>query len=158
MWPKSKKAEGPGGVLPVGAWGESPASAAGAYLSLPNARITWLVEENAPLDPMVQGFLEQSGSGAAFSDSDADPAAAGVQLKSFFGENGVIIFIHGKANARAATPCHIPGTTMRTLGAFGLPLLPIAIEYPRESALSIERTASLPRAILAVGKLIPSEK
>ncbi|MBK1827145.1 AMP-binding protein [Haloferula rosea] len=120
--------------------------------------ITWLIEDSAPLDPMVQGFLEQSESGAAFSDSDSDPAAAGEQLKSSLEGNGVIIFIHGKANARAGTPCHIPGATMKTLGSFGLPLLPIGIEYPRESALTIERTASLPRAILAVGKLIPAEK
>ena len=120
--------------------------------------ITWLIEDSAPLDPLVQGFLEQSESGAAFSDSDNDPAAAGEQLKSSLEGNGVIIFIHGKANARAGTPCHIPGATMKTLGSFGLPLLPIGIEYPRESALTIERTASLPRAILAVGKLIPAEK
>lgn len=119
--------------------------------------ITWLIEENAPLDPMVQGFLEQSGSGAVFSDADADPAAAGEQLRSLLDGNGVLIFIHGKANARAGTPCHIPGATMRTLGSFGLPLLPIAIEYPRESAVSIERTASLPRAILAVGREIPAK-
>lgn len=119
--------------------------------------ITWLIEENAPLDPMVQGFLEQSGSGAVFSDSDANPAAAGEQLKGLIEGDGVLVFIHGKANARAGTPCHIPGATMRTLGAFGLPLLPIGIEYPRESALTIERTASLPRAILAVGNLIPAE-
>lgn len=119
--------------------------------------ITWLIEENAPLDPMVQGFLEQSGSGAVFSDADADPAAAGEQLRSLLDGNGVLIFIHGKANSRAGTPCHIPGATMRTLGSFGLPLLPIAIEYPRESAVSIERTASLPRAILAVGREIPAK-
>jgi len=120
--------------------------------------ITWLIEDSAPLDPMVQGFLEQSGSGAAFSDSDGDPAAAGAQLKSSLEGDGVLIFIHGKANARAGTPCHIPGATMKTLGSFGLPLLPIGIEYPRESALSVERTASLPRAILAVGKPISATK
>lgn len=120
--------------------------------------ITWLIEDSAPLDPMVQGFLEQSGSGAAFSDADGDPASAGEQLKSSLEGNGVLIFIHGKANARAGTPCHIPGATLRTLGAFGLPLLPIGIEYPRESALTIERTASLPRAILAIGKQIPANQ
>ena len=39
--------------------------------------ITWLIEESSALDPQVESLLEKSGSGAAFSDSDSDPAAAG---------------------------------------------------------------------------------
>ncbi|WP_353415568.1 AMP-binding protein [Haloferula helveola] len=120
--------------------------------------ITWLIEENAKLDAPVAAFLERSGSGAVFSDDDADPAAAGKQLEALIKDGGVLIFIHGKAVARPGTPCHIPGRTLTTLGAFGLPLLPIAIEYPREAALPIERAASLPRAVFSVAKPIPAAK
>lgn len=121
-------------------------------------KITWLIEESAKLDEPVQAFLEKANSGAAFSDADANPAAAGTQLKSFLADNGVLIFIHGKVTARPATTCFIPGKTLRTLGSFGLPLLPLGFDYPRESCLSIERPSSLPRAVISIGRLIPAGK
>jgi len=119
-------------------------------------KVTWLIEENASLDPAAQAFLERSGSGAVFSDSDADPAAAGAQLKGLIEDGAVLIHVHGRAVARRAVPCHVPGATLRTLGSFGLPLLPVAIDYPRESALSVERLHSLPRAVIAIGREIPA--
>ncbi|MGE9270145.1 MAG: AMP-binding protein [Verrucomicrobiales bacterium] len=120
--------------------------------------ITWLIEDSAALDPSVQAFLEKSGSGAAFSDADADPAAAGAQLQSFLQNGGVLIFVHGKAKARAGSPVHVQGQTLKTLGSFGLPLLPIGTEYPQESALSIEKPSSLPRAVFCIGAEIPAAR
>lgn len=121
-------------------------------------KITWLIEENAELDPAVEGFLSKTEHGAAFSNDDKNPVGAGKQLAESLENGGVLIHIHGKAAARAATPCHIPGKTLATLGAFGLPTLPLVVDYPRESALSIERVNKLPRAVIAVGHLIPKEK
>lgn len=120
--------------------------------------ITWLIEEDSTLDPPVEAFLEKSGSGAVFSAGDADPATAGLQLREFIENDGVLVFIHGRSVARALTPSHIPGPTLTTLGRFGLPTLPIAIDYPRESTLTIERDASLPGAIISVGELIDAAK
>ncbi len=120
--------------------------------------ITWLIEEDSTLDPPLAAFLEKSGSGAVFSDDDADPAAAGAQLGEFLKDNGVLIFIHGRSAARALTPCHVPGRTLTTIGRFGLPTLPIAIDYPRESTLSIERAAQLPGAVISVGRPIDAAK
>lgn len=120
--------------------------------------ITWLIEESTDLDPEVGDLLEKSGSGAAFSDSDNDPAAAGEQLKASIADGGVLIFVPARQAARPSIPCHIPGKTLTTLGSFGLPTLPIAIDYPQESALSIERQGALPRAVIAIGKVIPAKE
>lgn len=120
-------------------------------------KITWLIEENSKLDPQAQAFLEKSGSGAVFSDQDPDPAGIGAQLKPLLDGNGVLIFVHGCCSSRAANACHIPGRTMTTLGAFGLPLLPIGTDYPRDSSLTTERPSSLPRAVLSVGSPIPAK-
>ncbi len=116
--------------------------------------ITWLIEESTDLDPEIGALLEKSGSGAAFSDGDSDPAAAGEQLASSISDGAVLIFVPSKQAARPSVPCHIQGKTLATLGAFKLPTLPIAIDYPHESALRIERSGSLPRAVIAVGKVI----
>jgi acyl-[acyl-carrier-protein]-phospholipid O-acyltransferase/long-chain-fatty-acid--[acyl-carrier-protein] ligase len=119
--------------------------------------ITWLVEETAKFDPALESYLKKSGSGAMFSAGDAAPAAAGAQLKPFLENGGVIIFVPGQAVTRKATPCHIPASYLKTMCAFELPILPIAIDCPRESSLSIVRKSSLPAAVLSIGKPIPPE-
>ncbi len=115
-------------------------------------KITWLVEETALYDNSVRSYLERTGSGAMFSKNDAAPTAAGEQLRSYIEGNGVLIYVPGRATTQAATPCHVPPEQLVTLCAFGLPVLPIAIDRPRESCLCVERQSALPVAVLSVGK------
>lgn len=119
-------------------------------------KITWLIEEHAKLDPQIKSHLEGSASGAMYSATDTAPAAAGSQLKSFLDGGGVLIHVPGKAKSRKGNACHIPSAHLKALTAFGLPILPIAIDTPRDSHLSIESTSSLPQAIVSVGELIPA--
>jgi len=119
-------------------------------------KITWLIEEEAHYDPAIRGFLEQSKSGAAFSAADGAPASAGSQLRAFLGNGGVIIYVPGRATTRNGTACHIPSSHLRVMCAFGLPLLPIAVDTPHSSCLSIERAAALPHAVIAIANPIPA--
>jgi acyl-[acyl-carrier-protein]-phospholipid O-acyltransferase/long-chain-fatty-acid--[acyl-carrier-protein] ligase len=121
-------------------------------------KITWLVEETALYDNALRAHLERSGSGAMFSASDADLEAAGSQLKPYLDGGGVLIFVPGRVTARHATPNHILAAHLKALCAFGLPILPIAIDCPRQSSLSIERKAGLPLAVFSIGKSIPAGK
>ncbi len=123
----------------------------------PGRRITWLIEENSSHDPSMRAYLEKSGSGAMFSSEDAAPAAAGELLKPYLDNGGVIVYVPGRAAVRNATPCHVPASHLRTMCAFGLPALAIAIDCPRESGLSIERRASLPLAVISIATPIPAE-
>lgn len=115
--------------------------------------ITWLIEENAMLAPEIRHHLEKSGSGAMFSATDPAPAAAGEQLKVFLENNGVIIHVPGECAARKATPCHIPSAHLRTLCAFGMPVVPIAIDDPAEARLSVDKPSP---ASLVIGAPIPA--
>ena len=119
-------------------------------------KITWLIEESALHEPALRAYLEKSGSGAMFAADDSAPAVAGIQLKSYLADGGVLIFAPGRTTARPGTACHIPAAHLRTLCAFGLPVLPIAIDCPRESCLPIERKSALPWAVVALGKSIPA--
>ena len=121
-------------------------------------KITWLVEENALHDPSLRAYLEKSGSGAMFSVDDAAPAAAGNQLRAYLTDGGVLIFVPGRATTRKATACHIPAAQLKVLCAFSLPVLPVAIDLPRTSGMSIESKASLPAAVIAIGKPIAPER
>lgn len=120
-------------------------------------KITWLIEETATHHATLRGHLEKSSSGAMFAANDADPAAAGSQLNTYLADGGVLIFVPGQAIVRHGTACHIPAAHLKTLCAFELPILPVAIDCPRESRLSIERQASLPTAVISVGELISSK-
>ena len=119
-------------------------------------KITWLIEEHAVLDPQIRNHLEKSGSGAMYSATDTALASAGDQLRTFL-ENGVLIHVPGKVHARVGTACHIPSAHLKALTAFGLPILPIAIDTPRDSRLSIESPSSLPQAIISIGQPISPE-
>lgn len=114
--------------------------------------ITWLIEETAHHEGPLRAFLEKSGAGAMFTASDAVPAAAGKQLEPFLANDGVLIYVPGRTVSRNANFCQIPSAHLKALCAFGLPLLPIAIDCPRESCLSTERPASLPQAVISIGK------
>ena len=120
-------------------------------------KITWLVEETAHYDAGLRSHLQKSGSGAMFAADDAAPEAAGSQLKPYLADGGVLIFVPGRATTRNATACHIPAAHLQTLCAFGLPILPVAIDFPRESSLCIERKSSLPSAVVAIGKPLAAE-
>lgn len=120
-------------------------------------KITYLIEENDQHDPALRGHMERSGNGAMFSCADMDAAAAGKEFAEFLEGNGILLFVPGRATTRPATPIHAPSGHLKILSAFGLPLLPIAIDCPRESCLGIERISSLPAAVIAFGKLIPSK-
>ncbi|HVJ45207.1 MAG TPA: AMP-binding protein [Luteolibacter sp.] len=120
-------------------------------------KVTWLIEETANLDPHIKSHLEKSGSGAMYSAADTAPAAAGAQLKAFL-DNGVLIHVPGKAKTRIGTASHIPADHLKALTAFGLPILPIAVDTPRDSHLSVESASSLPQAIISIGEAIPAEK
>lgn len=89
-----------------------------------------------------------------FSSTDAAPAAAGSQLEPYLADGGVLIFVPGRATARPGTACHIPAAHLKMLCGFGLPILPVAVDCPRESTLSIERKSSLPSAVIVIGEPI----
>ena len=120
-------------------------------------KVTWLIEENSTHEPTLRNYLEKSGSGAMFDAGDAAPAAAGTQLSAYLADGGVLIFVPSRTNARLGPACHIPASHLQTLCAFGLPILPIAVDRPQESCLSVERKANLPSAVISIGKLISSK-
>ena len=126
--------------------------------SLHGRKITYLIEEKDHHDPAIRGFMEKSESGAMFSISDENPAAAGKQLADFLKDSGILLFVPGRSAARPATPIHIPSPILKTLASFDLPTVAIAIDCPRESCLGIENVTTLPSAVFAFGEPLDSSQ
>ncbi len=121
-------------------------------------KITWLVEESADHDPTMRGYLEKSDSGAIFSCKDNALPAVGKQLLPYIDDGGLLIYVPGRVAVRNASFCHVPAADLTALCQLGLPVLPIAIDCPRESSLSTEYTASLPASAFSIGRPIIAEK
>ena len=121
-------------------------------------KITWFVEETSDFSPDLSHYLQSSGSGAMFSLGDAAPATAGLQLASFLKNDGLLIYVPPLTTARNATVNRVPTAHLKLLCAFGLPILPIAIDCPRSSCLATENASSLPLAVISIGKPLASGK
>ena len=119
--------------------------------------ITWLVEEDTVVTDEIKALIKDE-PGMMISSADDSPAIAGQQLKNSLEKNAIIIFIPGKVNARQSTPCHIPSRVLKTLCALGLPILPVAVDKPREGNFLIENDASLPQAVLSIAAPIAAGK
>lgn len=118
---------------------------------LSDRRVTFLAEENLTLDPEVQKHLDRPKvNGAAFSRDD-NPASVAKALAEALQGDGIVLFVPGIANARPATPSHIPAAVLKFLCSLGLGVTPIAIHIPAECKLRTESLASLPDAIITFG-------
>ncbi len=120
--------------------------------------ITYLIEENDSHDPSLRSHMERSGRGAMFSITDENPGAAGKQLAVYLKNSDILLFVPGRSNTRPATPIHIPSAHLKTLVAFQLPTLPIAIDCPRESCMGIEKISSLPHAVFTPARLLGGQE
>jgi acyl-[acyl-carrier-protein]-phospholipid O-acyltransferase/long-chain-fatty-acid--[acyl-carrier-protein] ligase len=118
--------------------------------------ITWLVEEQAPIADDIKLLIQQD-QGAMFARED-DPRLLGEKLKSYFAKQGVLIYLPGRSATRAAVPCHIPSQILRVLCQFGLPVLPVAIDVPKEGGLLIEKSVSQPEGVMSIGQEIAAGK
>ncbi|MDX1680499.1 MAG: AMP-binding protein [Akkermansiaceae bacterium] len=120
--------------------------------------ITWLVEENAQHDSMMRHYLEQSDSGAMFSATDGAMAEVGRQLQPHLEDGGVIIHVPGRCAVRNACFNHTPASELEALCGLKLPVLPLAIDCPRTSSVSIEKGPSLPAFVISIGQPIPADQ
>lgn len=119
--------------------------------------ITWLVEENALVEPEVRDHLSRQDTlAAAFSEDDPSPPEVGAALRPKLEDGGLLIFIPGDAIARPGAACLISTKQLLFLGALDLPMTPLAVHLPAECALSIETPSQLPAVIFAAGHPVPA--
>ena len=120
--------------------------------------LTWLVEENALVEPATREYLSREDvRAAAFSENDPDPAAIGAALRAKLENGGLLVFIPGDTATRSGTPCHITAHQLRFLCALGLPAVPVAVSIPAETSLSTENTSRLPGATITAGRRLEGE-
>ncbi|MGB0774594.1 MAG: AMP-binding protein, partial [Akkermansiaceae bacterium] len=126
--------------------------------SLAGKKITWLCEESVSLDDATRSYLEKDGvTAVAFSATDKGSKEIGNTLSSHLEGGNHIVFLAGETCAHRGEGCHIPAATLKQLGSLGLPILPISVTRPKETASAPENINKLPESILAIAPLIPAK-
>ena len=117
--------------------------------------VTWLVEESTVMTKDLESFLQLSGhAGAAFSIDDESIAEVGANLAPKMEHNGVLIFVPSEVHCRPGAPCRITAPILAALCQLGLPIVPLDVSVPAETALAVENPAKLPAAILTFGEVL----
>lgn len=118
--------------------------------------VTFLAEENLPLDPELQKHLDRPNvKGAVFSRTD-NPDSVAKALEEALAGDGVVVFVPGVALARPGTPTVVPAEILKFVCGLGFSVTPLAIHIPTDCKLSIESPAGLPDAILTFGVSMPA--
>jgi acyl-[acyl-carrier-protein]-phospholipid O-acyltransferase/long-chain-fatty-acid--[acyl-carrier-protein] ligase len=120
-------------------------------------KIIWICEEDVQLSKATENFLNKREA-IAFSVMDAGLKEVGAKLAADLGSNGVAIFLPGDVSCLSGTSVHITGETLTALCALDLPTLPLAVHIPAELSLSVEKSSSLPSAIMVFGQLLKADQ
>ncbi len=124
---------------------------------LQGRQIVWLCEEKVVLDPLTEQHISQSGAEAvAFSDQDPNLESVGANLLKDLGENGIAVFLPGKANAIDGAASHIPAQTLSALCDLKLPTIPLSVQVTEETRLSTVIAKS--DTIFVLEPIIPADK
>lgn len=116
--------------------------------------IVWICEENVVLPEKTESHLSQSNATAiVFSAKDEGIKDVGERLLKDLGENGVAIFLPGKANAISGSTTHIPADTLNALCSLGISAIPVDCHRVDESRLSTSSSTGT-KSILSIESLI----
>lgn len=83
-----------------------------------------------------------------------DPATEGARIQEAVAGGALVLYRPEAACTWPGCVTEVSSTRVAALAALGVPLLPVAVERPRDSALEIERAGGLPQSIIVPGQLL----
>ena len=106
------------------------------HQKLSHRKIIWICEESVVLPNATENYLaEQHAEAVSFSANDHDLERVGHRLLEDLEEDGIAIFIPGKANALQGTASHIETNTLNALFSLNIPVTPLAVHNSEETSL-----------------------
>ena len=123
---------------------------------LPGRRIIFLTEEGAPLDNSLKSRLERSNTQTLSFDGSPDSWTKVSQfLVPHLAAQGVAIWVPGGTKTRRGTLLHGRSDAFASVLSLNLPTLPLFVDRPRESMLSVEKSGDYADVALWAGPVLP---
>jgi len=125
---------------------------------LAGRRVVYLVERGVDYDPQLQAHLDKEDVEALeFSADEASKDFFKSELHPCLSDGGVAVFVPGKAHTRKGQVIAVPSPVLRFLSGAGAPVLPLFVDYPGETALSVENRRDVKRTVLSFGEPLERE-
>lgn len=120
--------------------------------------VTYLIEEDALFDPLLQAHLEKDGVAALeFSARAEHVETFKRQINANVTAGEIVIFVPGQAATRTGGHTSIPSPLMTFLVDCGAPIQPLYIDHPDETRLAIETTGKVETIVFSFGRMLERE-
>ncbi|MAS95595.1 MAG: 2-acyl-glycerophospho-ethanolamine acyltransferase [Verrucomicrobiales bacterium] len=121
-------------------------------------RLVYLIERGLDYDPLLQAHLEKEDTEALeFSSEEGAKDVFKKELHQCLADDAVAIFIPGLAHTRSGQVVEVPSEILKFLTSAGAPVLPLFVDHPEESALSVENRTDVERIVLSFGEPLRRE-
>ncbi len=125
---------------------------------LAGRRIVYLVERSMQYDPLLQAHLEKEDVLALeFSADTTQREVFKKQVHSGVASDEVLVFIPGPVRFRSGQITHVPSGVLRFLIEAGAPVLPLFVDHPVDTRLSIESVTETDLFVFSFGKILERE-
>jgi len=120
--------------------------------------LVYLIERGLDYDPLMQAHLEKDDVQASeFSSDDASKSVFKKELHQFLVDGSVVVFIPGITHTGPGQVIGVPSQILKFLTSAGAPILPLFVDHPEETALTVEDRRSTERIVLSFGDLLQRE-
>lgn len=125
---------------------------------LEGRNILYLIERDLDYSPLLRAHLDKVDVQALeFSCDESTRDAFKKELHQSIAEDWVLVFIPGTVHVRMGQTIEIPSNILQFLTTAGAPLLPLYVDHPEETGLSVENRGDIERLVLSFGKLLERE-
>ena len=121
-------------------------------------KLVYLTESSFEYDPVLRVHLDKPDVKAMeFSSDEKSSDAFKRELHDSLSEDSVIIFVPGVTRTRMGQTVTVPSQILEFLTSARAPVLPLFVDHPEESALSVENRSDVERTVLSFGELLQRE-
>ncbi len=125
---------------------------------LSGRKLVYLTESSLEYNPVLRVHFDKPDVKAmGFSSDEKSRDAFKRELHDSLSEDSVIIFVPGVTRTRMGQTVTVPSQILEFLTSARAPVLPLFVDHPEESALSVENRSDLERIVLSFGELLQRE-
>tara|TARA_R110000850_G_scaffold136245_7_gene257377 strand:+ start:1301 stop:3454 length:2154 start_codon:yes stop_codon:yes gene_type:complete len=125
---------------------------------LSGRKLVYLIERDLDYDPLLQAHLDMPNVEAMeFSSDEASRDVFKKELHQSIADGCVVIFVPGVAHTRSGQNVSVPSSILQFLTSSGAPVLPLFVDHPEETSLSVESRNDVERIVLSFGAPLERE-
>ncbi len=120
---------------------------------LEGRRVSYLIEDGAIFDPLLQAHLEKDGVTAfEFVSDPVHQETFQKQVGENVGAGEYVIFVQGQSATRTGALTGVPSETLSYLTGAGVPVVPLFVARPQGERLSIEPASKFESLVFVFGR------